>query len=409
MVHQPPVKGNRLVILSRSGGEAVVGAYACKRFGFTLPPLDAQLADLIHESSRSKIIKPGNPIDLGDIFDFQVYSRVMEALCRDPGVDAVLLNYGPVYEPERQEAREMARHFIKTSRATGKPLAVSVCASLEEEDFFREELGVPVFHFPGQAVRGLAYSRDFWLWSGADDPRVEMPAFDTEAISALLAAAFPNGFLPMPQALALLAAIGVPVAPWRAASNRQEALDAATALGYPVVLKLAAASLVHKTEVGGVVLNVQHSEAAAAAFQELAGLAKAHLPPGEPWQVVVMRQAAGGEEVLLGASRDPSFGPVVAFGAGGIWAEFMDDLVLRVAPFSPREARWQIRETRMGRILQGARGRPSADLEALSRALSVLSHLMDRFPQIREVDLNPVMAFPGKPGLLALDARVKVG
>ena len=149
MVGHPPVKGNRLVILSRSGGEAVVGAYACKRYGFSLPSLATGLADFILESSRAQIIKPGNPIDLGDIFDFEVYSRVMDNLCQDPEVDAVLLNYGPVYDPERAEARGMAQHIIKKADEAGKPLAISVCASLEEEDFFRDELQVPVFHFPG--------------------------------------------------------------------------------------------------------------------------------------------------------------------------------------------------------------------------------------------------------------------
>jgi acyl-CoA synthetase (NDP forming) len=136
MVGQPPVKGNRLVILSRSGGEAVVGAYACKRYGFQLPPLNESLADFILESSRSQIIKPGNPIDLGDIFDFEVYSKVMDHLCQDPEVDAVLLNYGPVYDPEREDAQAMAKHLINRSREAAKPLAISVCATLEEEGFF---------------------------------------------------------------------------------------------------------------------------------------------------------------------------------------------------------------------------------------------------------------------------------
>jgi len=409
MTGQAPVKGNRLVILSRSGGEAVVGAYACKRFGFRLPPLAPELAALIHDNSRSKIIKPGNPIDLGDIFDFQVYSQVMDALCQDPEVDAVLLNYGPVYDMERPEAREMVRHFLRTSRATGKPLAVSVCYTIEEEDFFREELGVPVFHFPGQAVLALAYSRDFALRPGADDPALERPDFPEEKVAAILASAAAGGFLPMPQALSLLLAVGLPVAGWRAAASSEEALQAAAQLGFPVVLKLSAPSLVHKTEAGAVVLNLEDLAGVAAAYRQLADLAGRHLAPGEPWQVVVMQQVAEGEEVLLGASRDQAFGPVVAFGAGGVWTEILEDVALRVAPISPREARRQILETRMGRILQGARGRPAADLEALSRALSALSHLMDRFPQIQEVDLNPVRTFPGEKGMVALDARVRVG
>lgn len=408
MMGQPPVKGNRLVILSRSGGEAVVGAYACRRFGFSLPPLDPKLADLIHENSRSKIIKPGNPIDLGDIFDFRVYSQVMEALCEDPEVDAVLLNYGPVYDLERHEAREMVRQFLAISQAAAKPLAISVCYTIEEEDFIKNELGVPVFHFPGQAVRALAYSRDFARRPPVDDPSLEAPNFPQEKLSVLLGGNSP-GFLPMPQALSLMEAAGLPVAPWRVAADEAKALQAAAELGFPVVLKLSAPSLVHKTEVGGVILNLDKAEAVSAAYRRLRDLAAGHLPPGEAWQVVVMKQLSGGEEVLLGASRDQAFGPVVAFGAGGVWTEILEDVALRVAPISPREARRQILETRMGRILQGVRGRPPADLDALSRALSALSHLMDRFPQIQEVDLNPVLVFPGQKGLTALDARVRVG
>jgi acyl-CoA synthetase (NDP forming) len=408
MVGQAPVKGNRLVILSRSGGEAVVAAYACKRYGFQLPPLNERLANFILESSRSQIIKPGNPIDLGDIFDFQVYSQVMDHLCHDPEVDAVLLNYGPVYDPEREDAQAMVKHLIKSSREAGKPLAISVCATLEEEDFFREEMGVPAFHFPGDAVRALSYSRDFALRHPPDDPTVEAPRFDDKEITTLLTKAVENGFLPMPQALSLMEAAGLSVAGWRTATNAEMALKAASQLGFPVVLKLSAPSLVHKTEAGGVLLNLADLPGVAAAYQQLADLAAKELPPGEAWEVVVMKQVAGGEEVLLGGQRDQSFGPLVACGAGGILTEIMEDVSLRVAPISPQEARRQILETRIGRILEGVRGRHAADLEALSRALSALSHLMERFPQVQEVDLNPVRVFPGEKGLVVLDARVRV-
>ena len=409
MVGQARVKGNRLVILSRSGGEAVVGAYASKRYGFDLPPLAPGLADFILESSRAQIIKPGNPIDLGDIFDFEVYSKVMDHLCQDPEVDAVLLNYGPVYDPERAEARGMAQHLIKRSRESGKPLAISVCATLEEEDFFREELKVPVFHFPGDAVRALAYSRDFALRHPPDDLTTGQPDFDEKELARLLATGAGEGFLPMPQALSCLEAAGIPIAGWRTAATAEMALKAASHLGFPVVLKLSAPSLVHKTEAGGVLLNLEDLPGVAAAYRQLAGLAARQLPFGEAWEVVVMKQVNGGEEVLLGARRDEAFGPLVACGAGGVLTEILEDVALRVAPISPKEARRQIQETRIGRILEGVRGRPAADLGALSLTLSVLSRLMERFPRVKEVDLNPVRVFPGEKGILALDARVRVG
>ena len=175
-----------------------------------------------------------------------------------------------------------------------------------------------------------------------------------------------------------------------------------------MVLKLSAGSLIHKTEAGGVELDLQDAAAVEQAFGRLAQVARSHLPPQEAWEVVVMAQVAGGIELLLGARRDDSFGPVVAFGAGGVDTEILDDVALRLAPLNPAQARELIAETRIGRILAGARGRPPADLDRLSQALTALSQLMLQFPQIREVDLNPVRVFPGKPGILALDARIRV-
>jgi acyl-CoA synthetase (NDP forming) len=410
MAGQPPVKGNRLVVLSRSGGEAVITAYSCRKWGFQLPPLSGQLKQLIESRSRSGVIKPTNPIDLGDIFDFTVYSEVMAAICQDPEVDAVLLNYGPIGEEEREEARKMARHLVELARHFEKPLAIVVVCTLDEDDFFVETLRVPVFHFPGEAVRSLAYSRFFG--QRAELPRAARapaPLVNEGEIQRILAQGPENDFLPLPQALALTAALGIAVPDWQSAASAAQAVAAARRLGYPVVLKLVAPSLLHKTEAGGVLLNLEDDGAVNDGFTRLAGIARAHLPPAEPWQVVVMAQVCGGLELLLGGRRDRSFGPVIAFGTGGVATEVLEDVALRVAPFNEAEAHCQIGETRIGRILAGIRGQPAADLAALSRALTALSQLMLQFPQITEVDLNPVRAFPGGAGLLALDARIRVG
>lgn len=408
MAAQPPVRGDRLVVLSRSGGEALITAYSCDQWGFRLPPLSPKVEKLIRERSRSGIIKPTNPIDLGDIFDFSVYSEVMAALCGDPEVDAVLLNYGPVYESERPEARKMVQLLVEQARAAQKPLAVTVLATLEEEDFFRDTLHMPVFHFPGEAVRSLAYSRFLWTRGEAGILAEPSPLPGSDKIAAILAQHPRAGFLPLPQALSLVTALGIAVAPWRSAANSKEAAGAANLLGYPVVLKLAAPSLIHKTDVGGVLLNLMDEVAVTAGFAELSKIARDHVPEGETWEVVVMSQALDGSEVLLGARRDRSFGPVVAFGAGGIATEVMEDVSLRVAPINEPEAFRLIGETRIGRMLAGIRGQPPADLEALGRAVTSLSQFILQFPRLQEVDLNPVRLSPGSMGILALDARIKV-
>jgi acyl-CoA synthetase (NDP forming) len=408
LVDQPPVRGNRLVVFSRSGGEAVVTAYTCQKYGFTLPPLSESLVQSIKARSRAGVIHPTNPIDLGDIFDFTVYTDIMAAVCRDPQVDAVLFHYGPVADFEKELAREMARRMLELARQAQKPLAVTLLCTLEEADYLRDTLGIPFFHFPEEAVQALALSRDQAARREALSPATPPPWENAPAVTAALAAPPSRGFLPLSQALAVIGALGISMAPWAAAADPAEAAAAAGRLGFPVVLKLSAPSLIHKTEAGGVILNLPDAAAVQRAFARLAQVAQDHLPPNEAWEVVVMSQVAGGRELLLGARRDDSFGPVVAFGAGGIDTEILDDVALRVAPLSPAQARDLMAETRIGRILAGTRGRPPADLDSLSRALAALSQLMLHFPRIREVDLNPVRAFPGNPGLLALDARIRV-
>jgi acetate---CoA ligase (ADP-forming) len=329
-------------------------------------------------------------------------------VCRDPEVDAVLFHYGPMADFEREAGREMARRMVELARDAQKPLAITVICTPDEENYLRDTLRVPVFHFPEDAVAALALSRDLAARGEILSPPAMPPWPEAVTITETLAGHHPGGFLPLAQALTVMGALGLSVAPWAAAASPEEAVAAAHRLGFPVVLKLSASSLIHKTEAGGVVLDVQDAGAVQKAFARLAQVAQSHLPSDEAWQVVVMCQVAGGREVLLGARRDDSFGPVVAFGAGGVDTEILDDVALRIAPLNPAQARDLIAETRIGRILAGIRGGPAADLDSLSRALAALSRLMVQFPPIREVDLNPVRVFPGKPGLFALDARIRV-
>jgi acyl-CoA synthetase (NDP forming) len=309
---------------------------------------------------------------------------------------------------EQDTAREMARRMIELARQSQKPLAITVLCTLDEEHYLRDTLGVPTFHFPEDAVQALALSRDLAAREAVRETNASRPLRAADALAGLLAGLGLGDFLSLEQALAVIQALGIPLAPWEAAASPTEAMAVASRLGFPVVLKLSAPSLIHKTEAGGVVLDLQDAAAVEVAYARLAQLAQATLPSYEAWRVVVMSQVAGGREVLLGARRDDSFGPVIAFGAGGVDTEILDDVALRVAPISPTQALDLIAETRIGRILAGTRGRPPADLESLSRALAALSQLMLQFPQVQEVDLNPVLAFPSKPGLVALDARIRI-
>src|SRR3989339_645510 len=248
LVDQPPVRGNRLVIFSRSGGEAVGAAYACRQFGFTLPPLSESLVQNITARSRSGVIHPANPIDLGDVFDFTLYTDIMAAVCRDPEVDAVLFHYGPIADFEQEPARNMARRMVELAREAQKPLAITVLCTPDEEDYLRDTLRVPVFHFPEDAVAALAWSRDLAVRGEILRPPAPPPVPSAAAMAERLTGPHPEGFLPLPPALPVVESLGISMASWEAPATPDGAAAAAGRLGFPVVLKLSAPSLIHKTD-----------------------------------------------------------------------------------------------------------------------------------------------------------------
>lgn len=205
----------------------------------------------------------------------------------------------------------------------------------------------------------------------------------------------------------VLAEAGIPVVPARLATTAQEAAAAARELGFPVVLKVVSPDIVHKTDVGGVRLGLASAEEVAQAFQDIVDSARRHVPQARIEGVSVQPQARPGVEVILGMSKDPQFGPVLMFGLGGILVEVLKDMSFRIVPITPRDAREMVREIKAFPVLEGYRGQPPADLEALERMLLRLSDFAQAHPEVEELDLNPVFAYPD--GAVAVDARVLLG
>ncbi|MBM4288948.1 MAG: acetate--CoA ligase family protein [Deltaproteobacteria bacterium] len=410
-LQQPPLKGDRLVVLSRSGGEAVVVADACQKAGFQLPPLSPEIVALIQSRSRAGVIKPMNPLDLGDIFDFTLYQDVAAAFCQDIDIDAIIFNYGPITDVEQEPARAMARKLVELARNYEKPLLISVIGNLAERDFFRHDLGVPVFSFPGEAIRALALARSYCRCQLLPPPASSPPEVPTlAAVDQVLTPHLDTrGPLVLTEALKLIQTLGLATPGWQAVTSAAEAQAAAEALGLPVCLKLSAPSALHKSDLGGVLLNLNSLDSVPEGFRSLEQVAGANLPPGEAWQVVVMQHIEGGMEVIVGAKRDRAFGPMLIFGAGGIWVEVLEDVAMRLAPLDLAAAHELIAETRIYKILQGRRGQPPFDVASLAQNLVLLAALMLQCPQIKEVDLNPVRVFPEGQGSLTLDARIILG
>ena len=394
----PPVKGNHLVVISRSGGHAVIAADVAERYGFQLAPLPAELVERVRGLFPADVIALTNPIDLGVIFDFDLYARVVEDCLRILSPDAVLL-INTYTLSEAESAHRLAKRVEEIVRESGRPIAFCVYSQGDESQTVQQYTSLPVFEEIEDALRGLAASRDWNRWRARRlDPTGDTEFGSHQEAHELLTR---SGVLTADQALALCQIYGIPVASSDIANDPEEAVRVANRLGYPVAIKALAAELVHKWDVGGVALGLSDEVAVRREAAAMLALVPHHL------RLMVQRMVSGGLEVILGGKRDRSFGPVVMFGLGGINVEVFNDVAFRVAPLSRFDAEEMIEELRGKRLLDGVRGKPPVDRETIIKALLSLSCMLVENPRITEVDVNPLLVL--EHGAAAVDARVVIG
>ncbi|MGD1996666.1 MAG: acetate--CoA ligase family protein [Anaerolineae bacterium] len=392
----PPVEGDDLVIISRSGGHAVVAADAAEHHGFRLSPIPGDFTQQVRELFRADVIAPTNPLDLGVIFDFDLYARIVEQCLSTLAPDAILL-INTYSLAEAEGAHRLAQRVEEIVQTTQCPVAFCVFPQGDEAQALQHEVGLPIFTEIEEAVRGLAASRDWHRWRAR---RAEASPYPTDWASPSPEAArllTEPGVLTTDQSLALCQTYGIPVAPWRVAADPEEAVRAADGLRYPVALKVLSADVTHKSDVGGVALGLGD----AAAVRREAEAMLMEYPA-----LMVQRMANSGIEVIVGGKRDPTFGPVVMFGVGGVHVEVFDDVSFRVAPLTQADAEEMIEEVRGSRLLEGIRGGRPVDEDSVVEALLALSQMMMENPQLVEVDLNPLLVFEEQA--MAVDARAVV-
>jgi len=393
----PPVRGKRLVVISRSGGHAVIAADAAERYGFQLAQLPDEFTEHVRALFPADVIAVTNPIDLGVIFDFDMYAGIVEECLKMLSPDAVLL-INTYTLAEAEGAHRLARRVEEIVRESGRPIAFCVYSQGNESQVVQQHTRLPIFAEIEDAIRGLAASRD-WNLRQARLTETAGGAVHTSREEAQRVLTT-SGVLTADQALAMCEAYDIPVAPSEVANNREEAVRAADRLGYPVALKALATQLVHKTDMGGVTLGL--TDAAAVKREATAMLARI----ASPARLLVQQMVSGGLEVILGGKRDRSFGPVVMFGLGGIYVEVFSDVAFRVAPLSRADAEEMIEEVRGKRLLEGVRGKPPVDREALIKTVLSLSRMLVENPRITELDINPLLVL--EHGAAAVDARAVV-
>jgi acetyl coenzyme A synthetase (ADP forming)-like protein len=393
---QPLPRGRRVGVLTNAGGLGILCADACEAAGLELPELGeetkAALSDAVPADASL-----ANPVDLLGSATADTYERALPPLLADKRFDALIVLFVPPVVAGADEVAATIRDTVARLRPDKPVLAVVISADGTPPPLREAGAAVASFPYPESAAHalGLAATRAEWLRR----PAGSVPAVDgvdaaaaRRTVEAVLASS-DEAWLEPGQVRALLDAYGVPLVPERVASDTEEAVAAARELGLPAVVKTAAAGA-HKTETGGVALDLRDEAQVRAAVERIG-------PP-----VIVQPYVRGGVELLAGVVQDPVFGPLVAFGPGGVLAELIGDAAFRLAPLTDVDAQELVREGKAGRLVAGFRGAPAADEAALVDLLHRLSRLADDLPELAELDLNPVVALP--TGCVAVDARARI-
>ena len=401
LLHQPPPKGRRIAVVTNAGGPGILATDAIVGLGMEMaaltPATTAALRRVLPAEASAH-----NPIDLIASADAARYRAVLKVVRRERDVDALVVLF---VSPIMIDAAAVAQAIVDETRGLAKPVLACVMGRQRGDEALQilQDAGIPVFRYPedaGTTLR-LMCRRARWL---ARRP-AKVPAFRVDRAAARrLLAGRPSGWLPGPVAEKVLAAYGIPFAPSRRVRTPADAVAAAHALGFPVVVKAEASGLLHKSEHRAVRTGLRSGD-------EVFGVAEDLLERlGEQFSDVTLQvqaHAEGHREVLLGMTRDPRYGPLFAAGLGGVQVELLRDVAVRVGPLDGRDPDEMFASLKGRALLDAFRGAPAVDVRAATRALLRLQQLVRDFPRIVEVEVNPFMlARRGRPSV-AVDARLR--
>lgn len=391
--------GNRLGIITISGGAGVIMADAADKEGLAVPPMPTTTQERL--VAANPFCSPRNPVDITAqvLNDFDQVSNNMVALIEEGNYDCfaaffTMLPSAPSVAPKLKAALQEG-----TKSLDGRPLALIALAPPEERQAY-EDQGFLVFEDPSRAVAALGAMARVAA-------RLNAPAMEPAPPVPTDAQFLPTRKISEAEAKQLLAAANIPMLPERLVTSSQDAAKAVVGLGRPVAMKIVSSDIAHKTEVGGVVLNVASADDAARCFEEIINSVKTKAPSAKIDGVLISPMASDGIELIIGARNDSVFGPVVMVGFGGIFVEVLRDVALRVGAVSVSEARIMLTELRGYKMLTGARGRPHADIDAAAKAIAALSaYAVANAGRFESIEINPLRVHQAGEGAFALDALV---
>jgi acetyltransferase len=406
---QPRPKGPRLTILTNAGGPAVLATDALIAGGGELAEISPETMEELNDFLPAPW-SHGNPIDILGDADPERYARSLASAAEDPESDGLLVVLTP---QDMTEPTETAENLVPQAQGVRKPVLASWMGGTEvaAATSILNGAGIPTFDYPDAAARAFA---NMWRYTynlrgiyETPELATEDEDIDRERAEEIIAGARDAGrtILTEFESKSLLAAYGIPTVETRVARSADEAVELAGEFGYPVVLKLNSNTITHKTDVGGVRLNLQSAEEVRRAYEEMERSISENFAPEDFAGATVQPMVSlEGYELIVGSSLDPQFGPVLLFGSGGQLVEVYKDRALALPPLTTTLARRTMEQTRIFEALKGVRGRPPVDTAALEKLFVRFSQMVVEQPWIRELDINPLLASPER--LIALDARV---
>ncbi len=410
----PPMRGRRIMVMSPAGGFAVMGADLCEKAGFKFADMGREFYDSLKQFSNAGVIKFSNPLDMGDIYDPKLTAHVIYSVMHSEQVD------GSIYISQRPQMPQGENVFHKMFLAdismeawgsilsAGKPLGICLFGPSRVIQQAKRNVEFPIFNSPEEMVQALAAQVKFYekreQLKNQEEP-VSLPAANQQAARQwMMDKQGEYG----EEAFELLEAYGIKTAASGTALDEAEAVQQARNLGYPVVMKVISPDALHKTDVGGVLLNLKDDSEVAKGFLTIKNNLQRHQPQALFGGVRVQQMAGPGIDLFVGGKHDPSFGPVVFFGMGGIYIETFKDIANLLCPARPGQVAEKLAHLKTAALLGGLRGQQAADTRCFIDLVVRTASLLADYPGIRELDINPVRVFPEGEGVLALDTRVRI-
>jgi 4-hydroxybutyryl-CoA synthetase (ADP-forming) len=400
----PPSNGG-VVIVSNAGGPAIISTDACSKYGLKMADISQS------ESEIAKVIPPHgssrNPVDIVGDADFNRFEKVLDEVLSNANVSAVVTMCTP---SATLDYNELAQTIIKTSKDSGKTMLAALMGLAEgiENKKILSDGGIPHFMYAEPAIRTLEAMFRHRRWIEKEDtPPKKFEVDKTKARDVLENVIKSNRInLLEEEGYEILKAYGFSTPKKFLATNEEESAKAAEEIGYPVVMKIVSPQIIHKSDAGGVKIGIKNQQEAIKAFNEILLNVKKYKSDAEIKGVLVQEMIGSAKETILGAKRDPLFGPLIMFGLGGIYVEVLKDVIFRIAPIDEQQAKEMVESIKTIKLLKGVRGEKESDIDGIVESIQRLSQLVTDFPEIEEFDMNPLLVLEKGNGVRAVDVRI---